>query len=246
VTCNDPGTTNSCPTWCSGQPAPSGVAASDYQCLDFDKGLPSASVWAQDLAGSGTLSATTMRFNSSPNSMVTMVTANGADGAELAWSNTGATAISNVLVSMEIQPITPAEVLPSSSDELDIITLNATSVKVYLYYVENSDLQSGYNGLGLRWSIIGTAATGDNCLLGASPNLNQWNSLQLNVVANGGPMTIGLNGTNLTCSCCPSSFGLAGSDSVVVSVGTSTFGLFDSSYFPWTTYFDNVQATIRR
>ena len=245
LTCNDPGTTNSCPTFCTGHPAPSGVAASDYQCLDFDKGsLPSSSVWAPVTAGSGTLSATTARFNSSPDSMVTTVTANEADSAALRWSNTGSTAISNVLVSMQIEPVTPAQVLPSSSDELDLISLDSTSTRTFLYYVEN--VNPTYNGLGLRWQIIGGAALGGNCVLGTTLNLNQWNSLQLNVVASGGALSITLNGASVSCPCCPSSYGFAGSNSVTVTVGAADFGLFQPSYFPWTSYFDNIQATIQR
>ena len=178
--------------------------------------------------------------------MVTNVTANGADKAALQWSNTGAAAISNVLVSLQIDPVTAAQPLPSSSDELDLITLDSTSTRTYLYYVENSNLQSGYNGLGLRWQIIGGAAIGGNCVLGTTLNLNAWNSLQLNVVASGGGIQITLNGASVSCPCCNASYGFGGSNSVTVTVGAATFGLFQASYFPWTSYFDNIQATIKR
>jgi chromate transport protein ChrA len=59
-------------------------------------------------------------------------------------------------------------------------------------------------------------------------------------------ISITLNGASVSCPCCNASFGFGGSNSVTVTVGAATVGLFQPSYFPWTSYFDNIQATIRR
>src|SRR6185437_4337237 len=54
-------------TWCTQQTAPSGVAATDYACLDFDGGkLPTGGGWTSVVANGGTSTVTTQKASSLP------------------------------------------------------------------------------------------------------------------------------------------------------------------------------------
>jgi hypothetical protein len=57
--CNTSGQCVPPPTWCALQTIPSGVAVTDYQCIDFDTGLPATNTWAQTQVQAGSLSLRT-------------------------------------------------------------------------------------------------------------------------------------------------------------------------------------------
>ena len=56
-------------TWCDDQAVPSGVNATDFQCVDFDSGsLPTA--WSLKQAASGTGTVSPIQASSAPNSSI--------------------------------------------------------------------------------------------------------------------------------------------------------------------------------
>jgi hypothetical protein len=61
-------------TWCTSQKAPDGIAAADYQCLDFDTGLPSTQFWVPaSVTQFGSLGLMTNRVRSAPNALEAFV-----------------------------------------------------------------------------------------------------------------------------------------------------------------------------
>jgi hypothetical protein len=239
ATCNDPGTTNSCPTWCTSQPAPSGVAASDYQCVDFDNGLPPTSVWSQTVSGAASMARSTAQFVSSPASLMTNITADGTGTAQLKWSSPVGASVTSVSVSIEIDPTASPQVVQPSSG-ITLIDISTALNDIYVYFVDESNIQSGYIGLGLNWGYFGSAAVQGDCLLGMTLSTGSWNQLQL-TMGGGSGISVTLNGAALTCSCCSSAV-IGGATSAQVTVGASG----PTVTFAWPAYFDNIQATVRR
>ncbi|HLK35647.1 MAG TPA: hypothetical protein VKU41_02770, partial [Polyangiaceae bacterium] len=209
VTCNDPGTTNNCPTWCTSHPAPSGVAATDYACADFDKGvLPSG--WTQTKSGSASLSVSMARANSTPDSLLTSVTANSADVATLAFSPApGAASITSLSLSAEIDPVTAAQIVPTGSPGMDLLKISCGGNTVHLGYTEQGTDPSGgsnpYTGLYVYWVVVAGAAVAGMCPVTANLNLNVWNAVELDLdISNLGAISVIINGTTATSGCAAS------------------------------------------
>jgi hypothetical protein len=70
------------------------MATADYQCLDFDTGMPPANVWVPNIKETGTLELRTDQVRSVPNSLHSVVWAGPEDQtledvAHLTWSASG-------------------------------------------------------------------------------------------------------------------------------------------------------------
>lgn len=239
VNCNDPGATNSCPTWCTQHPAPSGVAASDYQCVDFDNGLPSGSVWASSISGGGSLARSTARASSAPASLFTAVTvSSGSDTATLTWNDVGSAAISSVSASMAVNPGAPVGIVSSESMKLLCISTGLNDACLEYAEGDTSGGTPAYNGLELSWFYNGAAAMTAFCRLGVDLSTNLWNSVKLGVTLGTGAISVMVNGTSPACPCCSAAFSSDTVAKITLGPGSSTLA--------WTGYIDNVQATIAR
>ncbi|HLK36186.1 MAG TPA: hypothetical protein VKU41_05495 [Polyangiaceae bacterium] len=246
LTCNDPGTTNMCPTWCSSHPAPSSVAASDYACADFDHGtLPSG--WTATAPTSGSWSVTTARANSTPDSLLTSLVADTADSATLAFSPAaGASSITSLSFTAELDPVTAPQIVPTGSSGMDLMKISVGGNTVRLgYTVQGTDPSGGsnpYTGLYVDWIVIAGAAVSGLCPVSASLNLNVWNTIELDLdLSNLGAITVVVNGVTATSGCNASN----GTDTVAtMTVGPASPN--NSNTFSWSGYWDNVQATVRR
>ena len=229
------------PTWCTSQSAPSGVAASDFQCVDFDTGLPASSTWVQTQSTGGAFALSGNAFSSSPSSLSMSVPAapdpSHQGVATLAWTNVGGTNIGTITVSAMINPAGPL-VVPAWSGSVQVLCAKANIVNglACLEYINEGSLTSK---LQIHWSVInsGGAAQGF-CPLPASWMYNTWNSLQLTYVPGTGNSTVTLNGTTTTCA------GRSDSDtSATVTVGLQAFPVTNDGL---SAYYDNVLAYVSR
>jgi hypothetical protein len=243
VTCNDPGTTNSCPTWCTTHPAPAGVVAADYQCVDFDNGMPSASVWAPAMTGSGALSRSNARASSPSYSLSTSVNAGSSDSATLTFDDVGSTPIKSISVTAKLDPVSSVPVVPPSGD-IPLLCLDSGGNRTCLYYTVNGTDPSGadgYTGLYIYWVYVGGAAVAGQCPLSVT-NLtsNLWNTVELDATLATGAITVLINGTSVAASCLAD----FSNDTVAkITVGPSTNS---SNAFGWVGYYDDIQVSVRR
>jgi len=244
VTCNDPGTTNSCPTWCSSQSAPSGIAASDYQCIDFDNGLPPSSTWSPTLGNKGSLSRSTAAFDSSPASLSLGVSAisdsSMPDTATLSWNDVGSTSITSVTISAAIDPTTIISLGTSWTGAINLMCLTAGDNDVCLLYTYGNsfDFSSSYVGLYVEMVFSGGIGLAKDCPVSANLTTNIWNAVQLSATS-AGNVQVTVNGSTTTCSGYNFDPGMTAN----VAVGLVTSG---GTAVPWGAYYDNVQTWVGR
>jgi hypothetical protein len=240
--CNDPGVTNMCPTWCTTQPAPAGVLAADYQCLDFDNAMAPAATWPVTRTGTGALTRTNARASSPTYSLMSSVASASDDAATIAWNDVGATPITSISVSAAISPTTPGGVFPQSNGGADLLCLASGGNETCLEYTLNGTMSgSSFSGLYVFWSFVGGAAVAGQCALTVTTlTANIWNTVTLSIDVATHAIVATINGTTVTSNCS----GQIASDTVAkVTVGATTHSF---NNFPWAGYYDNVQATVRR
>jgi hypothetical protein len=234
-----------CPTWCTTHPAPAGVAATDYQCLDFDNAMAPAGTWPTTVTGTGMLSRSNARASSPSYSLMTSVAANRDDAASIAWNDVGGTPITGLSVSAAINPISPPQIVPPSTGGMDLLCLASGNNRTCLEYtVQGNDPSGGsstFTGLYVFWSYVASAAVAGNCALSVTNlTLNIWSTVTLSINPSTKIVDVTINGTTVTSNCAAQ----IGSDTVAtVTVGATTHAF---NTFGWTGYFDNIVATIRR
>ncbi len=247
VTCNDPGTTNSCPTWCSSQPAPSGVLASDYQCVDFDNGLPGASTWPQTVSGSGALARSTAAADSAPDSLAVSVTGS-SDVATLSWNDVGSTPVKSYSAIFGINPMT--NFVHASGGNIELACINTGSNSTCLYSTNNgtdANGNTGFTGISAFSDYNGGEVAQGPCELSVtSLNPNVWNTVEIDMTvgtASGGTTTgqgqILINGTVANSSCV----------GVFMNSTTVNFVLgpeATDATFGWSGYIDNIRVSVKR
>jgi hypothetical protein len=237
VTCNDPGTTNSCPTWCSSQSPPSGVAASDFQCLDFDHGLPSQSVWALTTAKAGIAKISTAAYDSMPNSLQTIANAGSADQGTLTWNGAGATPIKGFTISAAINYTRQNGNYSTDEGEVSLIDIQTGFSEVGLYHT----------GSGLALAAGSGPTSGGvftcECPIGVADLTSSiWNTVTITADTTSGNITTTIDGTSSTCAC-----SFKQDTSIQVEIGAN--GNQDPTTPPtygWSGYWDNVTVAVQR
>jgi hypothetical protein len=229
-------------TFCQQQTRPMGVAATDYQCVDFDTGLPPTTIWPQTLAGAGSLSASTARAISAPTSLLASVGSEAdfshPQTATLTWSDVGATAISGVSVTVQVNPVVSGGVSAPWTGSVDLLCVKYGGNSSCLSYTIGDPTMGGTSGYYLRFVFSGGAAFAMNCPISGAFTTNLWNPVTLLVHASGGT-DLTINGT--ASPSCPSP-PLTDTAATVV-IGPAASGTTNA---PFSTYLDNLIAAVQR
>ncbi|MDP9002726.1 MAG: hypothetical protein M3O46_21770 [Myxococcota bacterium] len=229
------------PTWCGQQAIPSGVAAADYQCVDFDKGLPPTTTWGQTQAQGGTLSLSTALASSAPTSLLTSVPAatdaTTSGTASLSWTDIGATAVTGATVTAAINPVAVGGLLAPWTGSISIlcVTFNASpSSHACLEYTINA---SSARELDIVYALVNGAAVAGKCVVAGAFTPGLWNQVSLSWAASGVSATV--SGTTTPC-------GVVGPPPTTSA--TATFGPAASAVTSvgWSVYYDSVVAYMQR
>ncbi len=243
VVCDDPGETNSCPTWCTGQAAPSGVLAADFQCVDFDRGMPDAKTWKQTVSGSGVLERTGDAFSSAPYSLAANV-GGSSDTATIAWTSVGATPVKTVTASVAINPSYKYNWHTSDPILVDLLCIETGSNATCLSDVRNMADPHGEpfsGGLAVYSDYSGGFLARGGCALTTSFfNDRVWNEATLEIDVDTREVTFTLNGAIVSSDSCLGYF--APDTNIKVSIGASA----SSSVVGWTQYIDNITVAVTR
>jgi hypothetical protein len=245
VSCNDPGTNNMCPTWCTSQAVPSGVAASDYQCVDFDNGLPSSSTWPQTLTGSGALSRSTAAADSSPDSLAASISGSD-DNAAITWNDVGSKAVTSYSVSVAINPNN--SLVHGSGGNIQLLCVNTGSNSTCVYYTNggtDANGNSGFTGISAYSDYNGNSVIFGPCELSViSFNTNLWNTVEIDMTISSGSGAVSgtgkilINGAVANSNCAGA---FMNSTTLNVVVGPEA----TSASFPWSGYFDNIVVAVK-
>jgi hypothetical protein len=235
IVCSQPAT---CPsTWCTSQSAPSGVSASNFQCVDFDNSMPSSSIWVP----SGSPSRSTGEADSSPDSLATSVSGNSFAASSLTWTDASSSAAQSVTLSFAFYPTATASSPAANMSQINLACIQTGSNQTCLYYALNgmdSEGDPGFSGYS-SFSFYEGAAT-DVCGLATQPNANAWNTVQIAItdISGGtGIVEVSLNGS--VASVCTGQFGSTASSTSTVTIGPVPAGTSPPAY-GWSGYFDNI------
>jgi hypothetical protein len=245
---------SACVSWCGRQAIPSGVAASDYQCVDFEEAAFPPPQWTRAVIAPGSLAVTNTRASSVPNSLNSTcpLTPAGTGRATIDWAPPASGAnVTSVSVAAALNPVTPSFDLgwPDYMDLLCVAFTNEYSYACLTYTYANSGTlfqTTPYTGLFLRfqYTIIDAIYT-EECPVTASFTSNVWTNAELRVNAGTGVVEAIVNGTT---SSCGSRMPPVPSTAPMIWVGSkahwsrsTTDGDDD-----WTTFFDNVVVAVRR
>ncbi|HEX6243250.1 MAG TPA: hypothetical protein VFZ61_20190, partial [Polyangiales bacterium] len=147
-----------CKRWCEEQTRPSTVAATDYQCLDFEQGLPPTTSWTRSTTDTTKLNVSNARAFSTPNSLFS------TNPGGLTWSFTGPTPVTSVSFSASINPASPPTVL-AEPPEIELVCIRVgesdSLVEQCIHYTSKNSIDGvpEYTGLFLTTMIISGAAT---------------------------------------------------------------------------------------
>jgi hypothetical protein len=231
------------PRWCTTQARPAGVAAADYQCLDFEGGLPPTGTWAPISAGVTSRMLTNARASSLPQSLLTGTS--GATGtarqeARLEWQNVGSTGVSSLSIAADINPVNFAGVAPPWTGSIDLLCVGFGSAEACFSYTRGADLSfaDGYTGYFIDHTFSGGPAYQRQCQLTGNLTANLWTRVELRLTRNPATIQVFIAGAS------------AGQCSAGVLDDTVTAATFGQIAFPdtpgWTVYYDNVIAVVRR
>jgi hypothetical protein len=231
------------PRWCSTQARPNNVAAADYQCLDFEGGLPPAATWAPISAGLGSRSISNARASSLPQSLLSATS--GATGtarqeARLEWHNVGAIGVSSLSIAADINPVNFAGVAPPWTGSIDLLCVSFGSGEACFSYTRGADLSfaDGYTGYFIDHMFTGGPAYQYQCQLTGNLTANLWTRVELRLTRTPATAQVFIAGAS------------AGQCNAGVLDDTVTDVSFGQRAFPeaagWTVYYDNVVAMVRR
>lgn len=234
-----------CKYWCEEQVRPADVLAADYQCLDFERGLPSATTWVRSPSTEGSVSISTSRAFSLPASVLTLALPGDTDSlpraAMLAWQTQGATPVKQISVAASLSPAVHQTIAPEPLVTALICIKNA-QIEVCLQYSYGAEIWTldgpvpNYRGLYIsRGNFVGAYIPHD-CVLAQPISLlpNVWNQVVFTV---GKPLELWVNGVK-------GDLGSCGSDLTSDTNATVSFGAKDN--WGWSVHYDNVQVTVRR
>ena len=241
-------TTGGAAAWCATQTIPTGVAAADYQCVDFDNGLPPVATWPRTLTNSGTMQLTTARAASAPNSLV--VTVPGADTfqtqatATATWNVTGADPITRVSLWASLSPPQIAGPTPDWTGYVSLLCASFGYGEACLLYTRGADVidpSVAYTGYFLSLMYSGGPAYLNFCAVPSTGKMtpNTWTKVELRITK-GSPSTVQVFFDGAEAVTCTSTF----SDDTVAKF---TFGEEASYVMPgWTMHYDNIAAAVYR
>jgi hypothetical protein len=231
--------------WCSQQTIPNGVLVPDYQCLDFESGLPPASTWPPTQTSGGTLAITQVRAASLPNSLSAVVPA--ADDfatsgtAILTFSTVGSAPVSSVSVSASLSTVPMPGVTPPWTGGVDLLCVAFGSASACLQYTRgaNTEFAMNYTGLMIEYLFTGGPAYLGQCEVTGMLPSGVWTPVDLRLTS-AGVMEVFINGTSAAAPCAVSILG----DTVGrVEVGLQAHAVTATGQ---TVYYDNVVAIVRR
>ena len=218
-------------TWCDMQAVPSGVAAGDYQCLDFDTGMPSSGVWVPEIRESGILQLVSDQVSSVPNSLRAFVGAYQndlpPDLAHLTWRTTG-NLISAVTVTSDVLVTETFGNFPNGYVDYLCVTLGGTKGCLSYRY-------PGTDAFAITFPETGPPVP--FCNVNLVLPYQHWLRLEL-TLSNNGDVTLSMNGSAMTCS-----------SGATVSSGASSVQVGAASVSPggWGDIrLDNLGAYLRR
>jgi len=233
-----------CSFWCGTQTRAANVAAADYQCMDFDTGLP-ASPWTYSDAASTKLD--TSRAATAPNSLRAAEVENG--NGVLTWNFTGATPASSITFAAQISPDAHSNLLPDPVTA-DLVCLTIGYTHACLSYgfkasiLTNDADSNNYTGLYLSWSTNNPsgAAFTEDCALRAPGGGNMdfqagvWNDTVFKINRSDGSMNVTIGGKTATPVC------KGGFDTD--TNGQVRYGLYPG--WQWAVNYDNVVVSVAR
>jgi hypothetical protein len=232
--------------WCSQQTIPSGVLAADYQCVDFESGLPPASVWPATLSGGGTMEITQARAASLPNALSNFVPAasdfSTASTSILTFSTVGSAAVTSVSVSASLNTVQQPGVTSPWTGGVDLLCVSFGFATSCLQYTRGADTTFGtnYTGLLVDFMYTGGPAYSDQCEVTGTLPTGVWTRVELRLTSTGA-IDVLINGTSALATTCSST--ISGDTVGVVEVGQQSHAVTEH---PQTLYYDNIVAVVRR
>jgi hypothetical protein len=217
----------------------------DYQCLDFESGLPPASTWPPTQSNGGTMAITQARAASLPNSLSAVVpTADDfatAGTAILSFSTLGSASVSSVSVSASLSTVPVGGVTPPWTGGVDLLCVAFGSASACLQYTRgaNTDFAMNYTGLLIEYQFTGGPAYLGQCEVTGTLPTGVWTPVDLRLTS-AGAIEVLINGTSAAGTCTVSILGdTAGS----VEVGLQAHAV---TTIGQTVYYDNVVTVVRR
>jgi hypothetical protein len=187
-------------TWCSLQSRPSGVATADYQCLDFDTGMPPTNVWVPTVTGFGTLSLAIDDIKSVPNSLYANTpgvnTGEPANEAYAVWTAQG-NFVSAVTLSLDA---IPRQTHGASGGPVEYMCLSMGVIRGCIVYTLWAP--TGVFTWALTFSNPNappSPSTPWYCEIAAVLDFNEWNHVDLKLTKDG-VFTVGIDGVTSTCA----------------------------------------------
>jgi hypothetical protein len=220
-------------TWCKTQAIPSGIAAADYQCLDFDTGMPSTNIWMPTVKGeSGTLELVTDQVRSVPNSLHSVAwTTNPelfpSDVAHLTWRASG-NLISAVTLATDAYFTETYGGYPNGYNDYLCVTMGGTKACLSYRYPNRDIFAITFPTLSSPVPV---------CDVTVLIEYLKWSHVEM-TLSNTGVVTLSVNGAPMTCS-----------SGVAISSGASSVQIGAESISPnnWGDIrVDNVITYVRR
>jgi hypothetical protein len=188
-------------TWCSAQKKPDGVATVDYQCLDFDTGMPPTNVWVPTVTSTplGQLSLAIDDIRSVPNSLFALSDFSqpgdtAAPEAVLSWTAQG-NFVSAVTLSLDA---IPRQTHGASGGPIEYICLGMGGVRGCIVY--------SHPQIFSTWALTFSTpnpptspGTPWYCELAGFLDFGQWNHVDLKLTKDG-VFTISVDGVASTCA----------------------------------------------
>ena len=163
--------------WCAMQTVPSDVATGDYQCLDFESGLPPSAAWVPELKGpQANISA-----SNSPAS-VHFTLGSGGEAAKLIWTTLGGSRIKSASTAAQIRPSALAGPIDGAVREelLCVVFGSSRTCLSYAYQLSVSSEPHPYTGYLIERLITSGAAYTISCPITALA-ANSWNAIEMRV-----------------------------------------------------------------
>jgi hypothetical protein len=221
------------------------VAASEYQCVDFDSGMPAS--WGATVSGGGSLSQSADRAYSPSYSLVMATPTSNKTAATIMWSDPGTSPVRSVSASALLAPVIAPAVTPPTYAALTLLCVKVGFNTTCLKYAVNAHIFSSsgvYTGVFVEWRYVGSFAVSGRCPLSVT-NLatNVWNAVRLDVDVNTGGIGAQINGASAASSCTQT---YPSPDTVAsVTIGPSV-DMYADVAPAWTGYVDDIVAIVRR
>ena len=228
------------PTWCTQKSPPSGVAAADSTCVDFDDGkISSGGGWTVMTANQGTSAPTMQRASSLPYSLQTSVSIGDGSKAALVWHDVGAQPIASVTVAADVSPVGQGLVTPWTGS-VSLLCVDLGSGHACLAYTMGVDTSfaTAYTGYYLKMEYDGGGVSFNEYQIYGALQANIWTRVQMQITASSELIQITIPGTTNA-----SITGRFDPDTAVdVTVGPETSGATSG----WSGYLDNIAVDVTR